>query len=232
MPTATSFNALGSGNGFSFCLDKVDVSDYDNISPWTLSQACAIYWNLNAIIGFFNIVDVDTLENVPINDVRIGDDIRYNSENGNETSDDSDYSEVVPTQRVCNSSRTGEKDTELGNGFNDSRISARLESNCIVKYYDGDTSDEDNFLGYGMKIDSIAQPLGFAYGFVVNSGSQFAHTIITTFYKATDYGSLAPYITVSEVTFSGIPLLKLKIETGSSGLGSDITDLEFYTYTT
>ncbi len=30
MPTATSFNALGRGNGFPFCPTSVDVSGFDH----------------------------------------------------------------------------------------------------------------------------------------------------------------------------------------------------------
>lgn len=81
MPTATPFAALGKGNGFPFCLGRVDVDDFDY---WTtlggynkdseeitgtaleesinesLIQAMKIYWNLYAINGTCFIEGSDT----------------------------------------------------------------------------------------------------------------------------------------------------------------------------
>jgi len=48
MPTATEFTALGAGNGFPFCLAKVDVSDYAFKEPLTLSQATSYFWNIES----------------------------------------------------------------------------------------------------------------------------------------------------------------------------------------
>jgi hypothetical protein len=225
MSEATPFKALGRGNGFPFCTLKVDVSTFDNYQEWTLGQAMKIYWSLSGINGFFNLVDVDTLEDIKIENVKLGDFIEYDQSNGSETSDDSDYTDVDPEYRVCNRNRSGEKFTDLGRGFNDYGMSINLASNSIVKYYNGDTSDEDNFLGYGMKQDSINNQLAYAYGFEVDGPVKFKHTILTTYYKASDYSPYSP--STSIVTIADIPFIKIEI---GQGLGSDIDSLEFYTY--
>jgi len=224
MPVAEPFAALGRGNGFPFCLPKVDVSGYDLYTTWDLATASKIYWNLNGIIGFFNLVDVSTLDNVPISDVRFGDNIEYDESDGTEVSNTSDYSKMTPIQRVCTRRRTGRKNTG-SSGFNDYQISCRLESTAIYRYYDGSTADEDNFVGYGLNVTNPLNPVGFAYGFTVGAFVEFRHTFITTAYKSTDYPPYSP--SASIVTIDSVDFVKVTIGTGS---GSDITSLDFYTY--
>ena len=69
MPTATSFAALGRGNGFSFCPRKVDVSSYTNwitlggVSSGSastaeinesLQNAMKLWWNFYSMTGSFS----------------------------------------------------------------------------------------------------------------------------------------------------------------------------------
>ena len=49
MPTATSFTALGRGNGFSSCLTTVPQGDRILRNPPSLAQTMAAYWNLKSI---------------------------------------------------------------------------------------------------------------------------------------------------------------------------------------
>ena len=48
MPTATSFTALGKGNGFNRCLSTSTVSSYKIINPPTFEQTVAAYWNFDS----------------------------------------------------------------------------------------------------------------------------------------------------------------------------------------
>lgn len=48
MPTATSFTALGKGNGFNLCLRNRTVPGERIINPATLKQAVAAYWNFHS----------------------------------------------------------------------------------------------------------------------------------------------------------------------------------------
>ena len=225
MPTATSFNALGRGNGFPFCLNKLDVSGYDLHTAWDLQTASNIYWNLNGIIGFFNFRSVESPSvDIPISNVRFGDQIEYDQDSGSEVSDTSDYSTVTPLQRVCTDRRDGQKNTG-GNGFNDFQISCSLQAQAIFKYYDGNTEDESNFVGYGLNVNNPSIPLGFAYGFAVDAFVKFKHTFITTAYKSADYPPYSP--SGSIVTIDNVDFVKVTIGTGA---GSDITGLDFYTY--
>ena len=48
MPTATSFTALGKGNGFNLCLSNRTVPGERIINPATLKQAVAAYWNFHS----------------------------------------------------------------------------------------------------------------------------------------------------------------------------------------
>ena len=50
-PIAEPFTALGVGNGFPFCLDKLDVSGFDLVNGMTLQQAMQWYWRVQALWG-------------------------------------------------------------------------------------------------------------------------------------------------------------------------------------
>ena len=140
MPTATSFNALGAGNGFPFCLDRVNMNDLNgdgtNIAAtlWTtmggtqkgsaptageigisLTNAMRVFWNLYSVeteIGLLTIV-TDFLGNP-----------------------------FEPVNRVCNDV-----------GYWGAQLSASNGSIAAfgspVRMYDGDSDDENNFVGYG-----------------------------------------------------------------------------------
>ncbi len=60
MTEAENFKALGKGNGFPFCLDKFDMTDFETDNPlqlettdytyWTFEQAMKFYWTLETIV--------------------------------------------------------------------------------------------------------------------------------------------------------------------------------------
>ena len=100
-----------------------------------------------------------------------------------------------------------------------------MQAQAIFKYYDGNTEDESNFVGYGLNVNNPIIPLGLAYGFEEDAFVEFKHTFITTAYKSEDYSPYSP--SGSIVTIDNVNFVKVTIGTGS---GSDITGLDFYTY--
>lgn len=159
MPTATSFNALGAGNGFTHCLDKVDVSGYEF---WTtlggnqkngsvtesgkgLSQAMKIFWNVNSADSSydhsFSVLNLD----VEINgDQSLWDSMRwYYVGSGSVTN-----TFFAPKDRVCyeyfTSSRSAVSD-DGGSVSLDLVFRSRL-----ARLYNGSTGSESNFVGYGL----------------------------------------------------------------------------------
>ena len=80
MPTATSFTALGRGNGFPFCADRVDVSSYDfwvtlggyaKTSSGDVTQeqinnsrinAMKLFWNVNSLTVASTVGDNTTID--------------------------------------------------------------------------------------------------------------------------------------------------------------------------
>jgi|TARA_R110000764_G_C10907116_1_gene372221 hypothetical protein len=166
MPTAESFNALGAGNGFPFCLYSINVNDSPNGNPYThwatlggtekggssatqveidlsLVNAMKLFWNYNghtttSTISPYSItLDIDEEE--------------YNNSSFKRPSPF--FSN--PVSRVC-----------AGNGWKNpngtdlaywsisqspSGFSAGSMRNTIsiVRMYEGAINNEDNFIGYG-----------------------------------------------------------------------------------
>ena len=163
MPTATPFTALGRGNGFSFCPNKVDVSGYDywvtlggykktdtgdptqaqvNLS---LKNAMQLFWNLDGWTGLLSFVGVGdpsseiTSLSMKNGDWTVGNDGYYANKLDGTQVDEPDFD---PKDRVCYKSFEVEKMVE-------DPISGIFLGGAPVRMYNGDTSDEDNFVGYG-----------------------------------------------------------------------------------
>ncbi len=160
MPFADKFTALGRGNGFPTCLQKVDVSEYDywvtlggtqkgssaseSEKQLSLANAMQIFWNLYGVNGTASTeYTFESNGGVPVSLV-------VNDANVFSSSVSSDF--PAPVDRVCaglvpnKSARFQNSEEEvLVGGF--SGIVADPE--LIVRMYNGDTSDEDNFVGYG-----------------------------------------------------------------------------------
>lgn len=175
-PQAESFNAIGVGNGFTTCFtfpDKIDVSNVNGVgaAQWTtlsgytgsskpddesieqsLNAAMQLGWNIYK----FNVV---------------GSSQKQSSSNDPDTDPfftsisafDSNVNSKLPHERVCtntkriNLERKFEYDTpfQFGKAFVEIRVGLN-----IVKMYHGDTSDENNFLGYGTS-GSVDASAGF-----------------------------------------------------------------------
>jgi|TARA_R100000455_G_C6272929_1_gene130093 hypothetical protein len=152
MSKADSFIALGKGNGFSYCLDAVDVSSFA-VHPLTLKQAMKCYWllsdlectasaELNAASAAspFNISS--SVTNIPL----------VSAENEINTGNSSSAEAKEPYERACSSSFfiSDNRYSESTNGTAFARIGVRFTPE-IQKLYEGSVLDENNFIGYGFK---------------------------------------------------------------------------------
>tara|TARA_R110002167_G_C12455741_1_gene632228 strand:- start:30 stop:806 length:777 start_codon:yes stop_codon:yes gene_type:complete len=165
MPTATPFNA-GRGNGFPFCLYSIDVNNSPNGDPYThwttlggtykdgstatqseinlsLMNAMKLFWNYNGHTSVYNVTDYSVnidIDNGGYDTFSLKRPVPFFSN---------------PKSRVC-----------AGNGWKNPdgtdlaywSISQRLPSTglvsmrttvSIVRMYEGNTNNEDNFIGYG-----------------------------------------------------------------------------------
>jgi|TARA_R110000787_G_scaffold205277_2_gene315692 hypothetical protein len=157
MPNADSFTALGEGNGFPARAGKVNVSVYDHWvtlggtekgntateseKKLSLVNAMKLYWNLHSATASFTATWSDSA-------------IPYSLD---KSLPNHEYViELEPKERLCQSippvrSSTSPTPAELtatsGTGCSTSGILNILRP---VRMYDGSTSDESNFVGYGV----------------------------------------------------------------------------------
>ena len=159
MPTATPFNALGSGNGFPFCLSKVDVSVYDHwttlsgvnkTSPITSDAlieesfrlAMMLYWNFTSIdcsADAYNLTDSVSISG----DIFLKDPPGYNLKAAYDLLDP-----LTPVGRVCPTGSNGTLYEDNSGGSFFRAVRARVGI-TITALYDGPTDDPENFVGYG-----------------------------------------------------------------------------------
>ena len=154
MPTATPFTALGRGNGFPFCVTiKRDVSAF---FKWTtlggtqkgsspsnseiqtsLANAVKIFWNTNQLLC--SVASSKTSIALPS--------IIYRKEGSSFINPTTDPEE--PKDRVCErNSQTAYKNLYVA-GPNNGTITGSINL-AIMRMYDGNTSNEGNFVGYGL----------------------------------------------------------------------------------
>ena len=167
MPTATPFTALGRGNGFSYCPDKINVSDRGDGQPydyWTtldgfnkgstgvrsdsdlrdsLIAAMKFYWNLKGMNASASMVDdfggnSGSVENVELDD------------------SDEHYSRVCPFYPFAVKS-----DTFCSNSIGINNALGALE---IYRLYNGATDDESNFVGYAASTRYFGRLVSASFG--------------------------------------------------------------------
>ena len=226
MPTADPFTALGKGNGFPFCIDeKLDVSSYDAVQPLTFAQAMKIYWNLHGAVGFFKFPADETGNPIiEVNDINDQDFIDYDGVTGG-INEDNSGTPKEPKERVCNppfSGINGSKGIDGDRGFSSFGSDINLEDG-LVRYYDGDVSNENNFIGYG----TFTHFVRFSGIATVDEENI---VLLGTHFKASEYGRYSSFASSSVVTFGGISMLKIQMNTGNGFTGANVTDLDFYTY--
>ena len=158
MPTATSFTALGKGNGFRFCTLGVDVSEYDHWitlggtrkgntateseKSLSLVNAMRVFWNLHSATASFTAT--------------------WSAGNLNFNKSLLDHEYVIeeePKERICknitqpNISSTSMTLAELNEtGGTGCGTLGRFQVLSPLRMYNGSTSDESKFVGYGVSI--------------------------------------------------------------------------------
>ena len=219
MPEADSFTAR---RGFPLCINSVDVSSYHTMAPLKLSEASMLQWNTYKLLASSSIVDPD--QDPPV-EIAVTD--------AELTSD--------PQSRFCGSeSSWNGKSQPPSDFFNVSNyITTELS---WVKMYDGDTGDENNFLGYGID-GKLAHAFAGEDG---GSGFVGALSVLTSYAQfAPDdqsedsnlwwgqfsiLSNVAATPIVSSVNISGYPFVLLEWPYLYDAASSEITGLEFYTY--
>ena len=250
MPDAEKFTALGAGNGFNSCLSKRNVLSSPNQEEeyfkWTtLSgfnkdsegmptpesinesyvKAMAMFWNIYSLKG-------------SADSVNVGDDDTIYSASVTDTETD-----IKPDEQACNDVNDYEEyDSDEDDFFiytAEALMGWRLKP---VKLYKGVTTDEANFIGYGLLDDvdiygrsfrSIAGQINFPIVFVALSSLQFQDTD-----NSTDFDSA--YVVVDGfhfVSFVGQPtdpdassMSASVVYDGGISYSASITGFEFYTY--
>lgn len=247
MPTATTFTALGRGNGFNRCLSKRNVESYDywtTLSGWNKDNtpataaakaqsiadshalAMSMYWNLYQITG--SATATYSADTVSVSAVTVG---RYYDppNSGNLTA-------IEPKDRTCISSGLVSQETDESTGIR-SYIQSNTNPGIFSKLYDGDKTDEANFVGYGLSGEIIS--VGVVSG--VGVGSAFVRLRDTANGSTSasfdfDYVSLNGFNFVCEAygdTPNAAALTSSR--SGSSGSNSwsvsaSISSLAFWTY--
>jgi hypothetical protein len=271
MPIAQKFKALGAGNGFPFCLNKIDVSDRGDGEPFdywvtlggfkktdegspsqaqidlSLRNAMKLFWNINKLEG--SVTDEEDTILVNPGDLTIAN-LDIDAEDyGSLTVNGSDFSNYPsstfePKDRVCSQNFVVEKnqgDAPFQSGL---YFYLNMEP-AVFRMYDGSTTDEDNFVGYGC---GLVDAMSFAeeVEFRLSSIAQFIDD---------DEISQAEYVTLSGIDFvataeasggwkftgpgaiSNFDLVNLTVEDVYDLGGGDtitwrikIDALEFYTY--
>jgi len=258
MPTADSFNALGIGNGFPFNPDKRDVSGFDKWqtlggfkntdsgSPsqakldLSLTNAMKLYWNLNG-----NVVSAVSSENSSSLTARAG---------SSGTSVVALSPQELPKDRVIGMNRFASpliynlkyNDVEnLNSGTTD--VNAEVDIDIeIERLYDGATTDEDNFVGYGASVIDVTARITTGGGVLASTSvvissylNGTAGTGVAFDYFNVPYGSGVNIPMVARASaigaVSGSPTVSLSPPTASfSGTGFSSTctylSLDFYTY--
>jgi len=172
MPTATKFEAEGVDNGFPFCCPKINVNDMwadgsgtaatfwitlggnkkgDPVDPdkYGLAEAMKFYWNFYAAWGT---ADHTMTWVTPPSGEASGSTSLHSANVDNDTIESNPRPE--PKDRTCLTELRFRKTDSDGSAFSliqrDPVTTDPVgDGEPIVRMYDGDISDEANFVGYG-----------------------------------------------------------------------------------
>ena len=207
MPTATPFKALGKGNGFPTCLNKVNVSSYDNVQAMTLQEAMKIYWNLASITYFasssgsvlsVNISGTSTATKSPIE--RVCNTVSFPSDSDSDSSEGDSGFDAIHADVIFNADVTG-----------------------VRRLYNGSVTNEGNFIGYG--INSLCTIFA-DYIDLLNSTQDTEEVSIHS------YVNDSPESTITTISIGGVTFLKetYEIGNGDATVNTNIFSFNFYTY--
>jgi len=202
MPTATAFTALGAGNGFPSCLTKINVLDrgdgnaYFNYKVLTLSEVMTLYWNTAYVVA---------TASAP-------------ADAGGTLSVSLTSSDILaePYTRVCGAA------SGIYKNDSDDFSSVYAETSRLSAYrlYSGDTSNESNFIGYGISTITFVSV-------------EYEVTEFWTIYYTGLLGfdpALSTSSTITDVDVGGITISKVESKDSVSSINASITSVNFYTY--
>ena len=241
MPTATAFTALGKGNGFPLCPAKERVDTYEKwvtlggVSSGSASEAqintslanaMKLFWNFYGITGdtsadatdFFSSSDPPASASITRESGNV--DARFlGSPTGGPYTD----TDPEPSKRVClDIWRMDDADKDSADAYDIVVARSDYWSNIIKIYrmYNGETDDEDNFVGYGIN----------AIGASVSTYLVDASVSLRSFTNETTGDVEPPPLdpvsakqSVTEQTVSGIPFIAIAY--GSSEWAGDVNDV-------
>jgi len=226
MPEATPFNALGAGNGFPSCIEKVDMTQPTSSFTWappitnplTLNQVMSLYWNLYGMVGTAAVTGADEITQSDLN------------------IPDTDE----PQDRVCPGDYSDSRSLDSTGGIYNNTTQRVGVTSYIIAMYNGVTTDEGNFLGYAL--NSGERPFEVAYCDAYGQGGKEVILFAGYVPAVTDYDSwsmLSPtygvygpsVLTLTNVTYQGIPFIKAELTANSQApVTATITDVTLYTY--
>ena len=232
MPTATPFNAIGAGNGFPSCLSKVDVSSYEYVNPMTLEQAMKFRWNSYSVEMSASYNPVGDPFNGNVSNPTVDDRI----DNGtDENPSGYEVGDRDPAKRVCGSVGRSYETQDDGSPYYSVGV-LFFATGSVERLYDGDTTDEDNFIGYGFNgriADAYAGEDGAEYNTVGSKTMLFSYAELKSdpVFWWFEWSIMADPDTVTSVTLDGIPFIKAEWTNFIVGdETTSITGLDFYTY--
>jgi len=230
MPIATKFEAEGVDNGFPECLQKVDVSLYNYDSAMTLAEVMSFYWNSYSVtMSAFYSATSPEIFNGDVSDPSV-DDRLFNGADKNPPG--YTVGDREPVKRVCSGIGTSYKRQEDSVSFNgvDVRFSGTPNP---IRLYNGDTSDEGNFIGYGLDGEIASASAGEEGGSLGSRTSIYSYAELSSNPAGwwSGFSIMGTPDTVTSVTIGGIPLIKAVWTSFNIGdQATDITDIDFYTY--
>ena len=237
MPVAEKFKVLGIGNGFRDSLEKKDVSEL-NSAPMTLAQAVKIYWNLNYVKfttvgddGFSSSKGVRNAGNTSTPYMTLSEEDAQPKDRIKKTVDEITFSLLVsisPAEFLqgpfdIQFLYRGEPYDAYSEGYEACWTESYV--NHPYRMYDGPTSDEANFIGYGFS--NIGRAGAKKYGTREGGGTNYSEELGRAYMEITSFTEGG---TVTEK--DGIPIIVKEDPSENSGAGASVTfnGFDFYTY--
>jgi len=233
MPTTIPFTALGKGNGFPFCVTrKIDVSAREK---WTtlggtqkgsspsnseiqtsLANAVKIFWNTNELLC--SVQSSKTSTELP--------EIIYRKEGSSFINPTTDPEE--PKDRVCERNNHFAYRNLYTVGANNG-IKSGFIGLGVMRMYDGDNSDEDNFVGYGLEdgfnVQAIANDEPGPSGDPPSPGDARVVTIVSSGVFDPSFGQTPGTFAADTAykTFNGFPMVVSVLAIATAGLEGSST---------
>lgn len=201
MPTAQKFMSRGVGNGFPFCLTKLNVNDRGDGEPihaykaLTLTEVSHLWWNIASMTASAtSLKDPEGTLEAKLTFADLIDE---------------------PNKRVCGGLGTlYESDSDMF-----SFVGVEVGQPTVYKIYGGDTDNENNFTG-----DYTVGAVAVAYAdHVVQEFKRITYTGLWGFEPVSG-------TTQTDVNVGGVTLFNFTFEEDVTSIVVSIDSIDFYTY--